>query len=74
MESTPRITFDPEVCGGRPCVRGMRIRVADILEMLGHGVPESEILRDFPDLAEEDIRACLLYAAHRTSFERLAAA
>jgi uncharacterized protein (DUF433 family) len=73
MDSAQRITFDPEVCGGRPCVRGMRIRVADILEMLGHGVPEAEILQDFPDLEADDIRACLLYAARRTSFERLAA-
>lgn len=68
-----RITFDPEVCGGRPCVRGMRIRVSDILEMLGHGAEVQEILADFPDLEEVDIRACLLYAARRTDFERLAA-
>jgi uncharacterized protein (DUF433 family) len=51
----------------------MRIRVADILEMLGNGVSESKILSDFPDLEREDLRACLLYAAHRTSFERLVA-
>jgi len=68
-----RITANPEVCGGKPCIRGMRIRVADVLEMLGEGVPESEILADFPDLEPADIRACLLYAAHRTGFERLAA-
>jgi uncharacterized protein (DUF433 family) len=73
MDAVQRITFDPEVCGGRPCVRGMRIRVADILEMLGNGVSESEILSDFPDLEREDLRSCLLYAAHRTSFERLVA-
>ena len=64
MDAVQRITFDPEVCGGRPCVRGMRIRVADILEMLGNGVSESEILSDFPDLEREDLRSCLLYAAH----------
>jgi uncharacterized protein (DUF433 family) len=73
MELEKRITFNPEVCGGRPCIRGMRIRVADILEMLGQGVTEAEILADFPDLEVEDIRACLLYAARRTGFERLAA-
>lgn len=73
MELEKRITFNPEMCGGRPCIRGMRIRVSDILEMLGQGVPESEILADFPDLEADDIRACLLYAARRTGFERLAA-
>jgi uncharacterized protein (DUF433 family) len=67
------ITFDPEVCGGRPCIRGMRIRVADVLQMLGHGASVPEILADFPDLTEADIRACLLFAAQRTDFERLAA-
>lgn len=73
MELEKRITFNPEMCGGRPCIRGMRIRVSDILEMLGQGVPEAEILADFPDLEADDIRACLLYAARRTGFERLAA-
>ena len=73
MDIEKRITFNPEVCGGRPCIRGMRIRVADILEMLGQGVSEAEILADFPDLESEDIRASLLYAARRTGFERLAA-
>ena len=73
MELEKRITFNPEVCGGRPCIRGMRIRVSDILEMLGQGVPEAEILADFPDLEVDEIRACLLYAARHTGFERLAA-
>ncbi|MCC6657208.1 MAG: DUF433 domain-containing protein [Rhodocyclaceae bacterium] len=73
MELEKRITFNPEMCGGRPCIRGMRIRVSDILEMLGQGVPEAEVLADFPDLEVDDIRACLLYAARRTGFERLAA-
>ncbi|MGH8110481.1 MAG: DUF433 domain-containing protein [Rhodanobacteraceae bacterium] len=73
MNPEQRITFDPEVCGGRPCMRGMRIRVADILEMLGHGVEVKEILADFSDLEEADIRAGLPYAARRTDCERLAA-
>lgn len=73
MDLEQRITSDPEVCGGRPCVRGMRIRVADILQMLGQGVSEAQILADFPDLEPEDIRASLLYAARRTGIERLAA-
>lgn len=58
-----RITFDPDQCGGRPCIRGMRIRVKDILEMLAAGTTESEILSDFPYLEPDDIRASLEYAA-----------
>lgn len=68
-----RITFDPHQCGGRPCVRGMRIRVADILEMLSQGVEANEILADFPDLEAEDISACLRFAAKRVDMVRLAA-
>jgi len=58
-----RITTNPAQCGGRPCIRGMRIRVVDILEMLAEGVGTEEILGDFPDLDPEDIPACLLFAA-----------
>ena len=58
-----RITFNPEQCGGRPCIRGMRIRVTDVLDMLAGGASEAEILKDFPDLETADIRACLQYAA-----------
>ena len=58
-----RITFNPNQCGGRPCIRGMRIRVTDVLEMLAAGTSEVEILQDYPYLAAEDIRACLEYAA-----------
>ena len=68
-----RITFNPLQCGGRPCIRGMRIRVTDVLEMLASGVSESQILADFPDLEREDIRACLHYAAQRSDIVRLAA-
>jgi len=63
MKYLDRITFDPEQCGGRPCVRGMRIRVKDVLEMLAAGVSEAQILEDFPYLEAEDIRACLEFAA-----------
>lgn len=73
MTFEQRITCNPEQCGGRPCIRGMRIRVADILEMMGEGVSEARILEDFPDLEPEDIRACLLFAARRTGLERLVA-
>ena len=58
MTSLDRITFDPEQCGGRPCIRGK-----DVLEMLAAGVGEKEILEDFPYLEAEDIRACLEFAA-----------
>lgn len=68
-----RITFNALQCGGRACIRGMRIRVSDVLEMLAEGVSEAQILLDFPDLESEDIRACLQYAASRTEMIRLAA-
>ncbi len=68
-----RITQNTDRCGGRPCIRGMRIRVRDILEMLAENVTVSEILADFPDLEPEDIQACLLFAALRTDFPRLTA-
>jgi len=63
MSYIDRITFDPEQCSGRPCIRGMRIRVKDVLEMLAGGATESEILEDFPYLEAEDIKACLEFAA-----------
>jgi uncharacterized protein (DUF433 family) len=58
-----RITIDPNQCSGRPCIRGMRIRVKDVLDMLADGAKPKTILTDFPDLEEADIRACLAYAA-----------
>lgn len=58
-----RITINPEQCGGRPCIRGMRIRVEDVLAMLAEGAKPEEILADFHDLEAEDIHACLAYAA-----------
>lgn len=69
-----RITVRPEQCHGWPCIRGMRIRVADILEMLAKGIAADEILADFPDLEAEDIRACLAYAANLTGHPVVAAA
>ncbi len=65
MKNFTRITFDPEVMGGKPCIRGLRITVYDVLEYLASGMTEAEILRDFPDLTPEDIRACLAFAANR---------
>ena len=58
-----RITFDPNQLGGRPCIRGMRIRVTDVLELLAAGETEESILEDYPYLEREDIRACLTFAA-----------
>lgn len=63
IDGHPRIAFDPAVCGGRPTVAGTRVRVTDVLEMLAGGASEAEIVRDFPYLSVEDIRACLAYAA-----------
>jgi uncharacterized protein (DUF433 family) len=57
------ISIDREVCGGKPCIRGTRITVAQVLEMLGGGVPESENLLEYPRLSPEKIRAAALYAA-----------
>ncbi|WP_299409757.1 DUF433 domain-containing protein [Acaryochloris sp. IP29b_bin.148] len=76
MNSTHLLTRITQVsgqCGGRPCIRGMRIRVSDILEMLAENVTTAEILEDFPDLEMADIQACLLFAARRTDVPQLTA-
>jgi uncharacterized protein (DUF433 family) len=65
MKLLERITVEPGKCGGRPCIRGLRIRVTDILGMLAEGVPHEEILRDFPYLEPDDIKAALAYAARQ---------
>ena len=62
MNELDRITINPNQCAGRPCIRGMRIRVKDVLDMLAGGATQAEILADFPDLQAEDIRACIAYA------------
>jgi uncharacterized protein (DUF433 family) len=59
------ITIEPGKRGGRPCVRNMRIAVADVLGWLAAGMSHQEILSDYPELTEEDVRACLAYAADR---------
>jgi uncharacterized protein (DUF433 family) len=68
-----RITIDPEVCGGRPCIRGLRVRVKDILDMLAGGAARKEILEDYPYLEDEDITAALEYAARATDHPVIAA-
>ncbi|MBF0588307.1 MAG: DUF433 domain-containing protein [Magnetococcales bacterium] len=65
MSYHDRITLEPGKRGGRPCIRGMRITVYDVLEMMASGMPEAEILADYPELEKEDIQACLSYAAER---------
>ena len=66
MERFARITVNPGQCGGRPCIRGMRIRVGDILELPGSGADHDEILADYPALERDDILAALEYAARQT--------
>ena len=65
MKSQNIITIEPGKLGGKPCIRGMRISVYDILEYLGSGMSQDQVLRDFPDLTKEDIQACLGFAADR---------
>lgn len=61
-----RITVDPGVCGGKPCIRGMRIRVSDVLDLLASGATREEILADYPYLEDEDISAALEFAARQS--------
>ena len=68
-----RITSNPEQCGGRPCIRGMRVRVVDVLELLAAGRAPAEIVADFPYLEPDDITACLRYAVRRLNHPVLAA-
>lgn len=69
-----RITIDPEQCGGRACIRGMRIRVIDVLDLLGNGLTAQEVLEELPDLEPEDIRACLQYASRKLNHPVLVSA
>lgn len=61
-----RITIDPEICGGRPCIRGLRIRGKDVLDLLAAGASREEVLEDYPYLEPEDIVAVLQYAARQS--------
>lgn len=65
MDYRQRIALDPAIRSGKPCVRGTRITVADVLDYLGGGMTVTEVLKDFPDLTTEDIQACLSFAADR---------
>ena len=69
-----RITSEPDKFGGKPCVRGMRIRVVDVLELLATGMTQEHILEEHPDLEADDIKACLIFAAKRSNYPFLNAA
>jgi uncharacterized protein (DUF433 family) len=65
MSPLERITVNPRQCGGRPCIRGMRIRVTDVLDLLASGLTREQVLEEFPDLEPEDLEACLRFASRR---------
>lgn len=71
-ELVERITVNPEQCGGRPCIRGMRIRVVDVLDLLAAGLSQQQVLEELPDLEAEDISACLRFASSRLNHPILA--
>ncbi|MGB3641375.1 MAG: DUF433 domain-containing protein [Rivularia sp. (in: cyanobacteria)] len=68
-----RITINPKQCGGRPCIRGMRIRVSDVLDLFAAGLDATDILQEMPDLESEDLKAALLYASRRLNHPVLVA-
>ena len=68
-----RITVDVDQCGGRPCVRGMRIRVSDVLDLLGSGLSREQVIEELPDLEPADILACLRFASLRVGHPVLVA-
>jgi uncharacterized protein (DUF433 family) len=68
-----RITVNAEQCGGRPCVRGMRVRVSDVLDLLASGLSPDQVLEELPDLEAEDITACLRFASRRVDHPIVAA-
>lgn len=72
-ELLERITINPKQCGGRPCIRGMRIRVVDILDLFAAGLNAEQILEELPDLEMDDVKAALQYAARRMDNPVLAA-
>ena len=71
---TERITSNPEICGGKPCIRGLRIRVSDVLELLASGLRPEQIVEELPDLETEDIFAVLRYASEQVNHVVLKAA
>lgn len=72
-ELLKRITSNPSQCGGRPCLRGMRIRVSDILDLLASGLSTEEVIAELPDLEPDDVKAAVYYAARKVNNAVLAA-
>lgn len=72
-ELLSRITMNPAQCGGRPCIRGMRIRVIDVLDLLAAGLDSNQVLEELPDLEPDDIRAALRFASKRLDHPFIAA-
>ena len=72
-ELLKRITFNVGQCGGRPCIRGMRIRVSDILELYSAGLSSDDILKEMPDLSIDDLKAALIYASKKLDYPVIAA-
>lgn len=73
MNLLERITINPEQCGGRPCIRGLRIRVTDILDLYAAGLSPEQILEELPDLEPDDLKAALQYASMRLNHPTIAA-
>jgi uncharacterized protein (DUF433 family) len=74
MNLLDRVTINPRQCGGRPCIRGMRIRVTDVLDLLEAGLTPAEVLNELPDLEADDVRASIAYARRRVGHPVLATA
>ena len=74
MDWSGRITFEPDKCGGKPCIRGMRIRVTDVLDLMASGLTHEQILQEMPDLEERDLQAVLCYASHKLNHVTLVTA
>jgi uncharacterized protein (DUF433 family) len=72
MSLLERITVNPKQCGGRPCIRGMRIRVSDVLDLFAAGLTAEKILDELPDLEADDVKACMVYARRRIDHPVLA--
>ena len=72
MSLLERITVNPKQCGGRPCIRGMRIRVSDVLDLFAAGLTAEKILAEMPDLEADDVKACMVYARRRIDHPVLA--
>ena len=72
MSLLERITVNPKQCGGRPCIRGMRIRVSDVLDLFAAGLTAEKVLDELPDLEPDDVKACMVYARRRIDHPVLA--